>query len=1040
MKQYNKTSFIGRIKTFLSIFFVIIMSCVTAVTLLSANTLSLNVQEIKNLTVEEISVSGNVSWTVDDDSITGVATGAKGSGCSSDSAASGSIRLVNDKLTTGTLSFYYKIVANGGNATIDDGTAIGENVDNVFFSKELKNGDSITIKIQSATGAKTTQIIMSTVNFVVSGITITTTFAAPSNGNYTVTLGEQITEFTENTTESKIIVNDDSSRPYKLSARPSTGYRFHLWQKEKDGVISTISKDIEYDYYAIDDCIVSALFVDENAATFTNSGLEFVDLNEAIQSATSSNDKTIVVSSDGSVSAGEYTIPSNVTLLVPFDGANTIFKEYSRSDYVSSSPAANSLYRKLILNDGVILNINGVLAVESKLSATGAGGSSKNGTPCGSFGELYLNQNAKIFMNSGSYLYAWGYITGDGIITARNGSIVYEAFQIKNFRGGNATNGMNRNKQNVFMFNQYYVQNIECYLVLEYGAIEKCCSAISVSILGVQNTTVDFVSNDMGTALFKLKSGGRLTKRYNYETNRLELKVNGDAIISNLKVNINVTIDSSEYVLPIGHNMDLIIDSNSNVSVNQDLAFLPNSALIINNGGNLIIESPKRVYIYDSDEWQKDYDYSAIYYPYCATLKKNYGSSTVYSDAIVDINGEIKVKGNLYTTKSGAEIISSEGTGKVTFDNGGASDSVTYQAIQSSNKIDSYPSIDVNSAKLKNLDDSYFETTNLNAGDVVTYNKEKGKWGTNEVTQVVLTLTFKGPNGKVVEQYTTEFTNNSSFTFPKQPVDWTGFTIFGWQSEINGTIYELGQYFENINLSGDTNFIAISEGWIFNSLSNDYYYYNEEFKDNSKPGRAIGLASVVHKDTNKQQICYFNSDGVFQQAFEGVLKYSKTEYVNGDDCYYYISNGVVTENAGLKKVDDPLTRSSKYYYFGADNKAYTGGTFYISSNLNGFLCPGTYTFTNEGYIQFEESKTFNFDSQIHVDSNTCYIDGIKVGYGLFAYEGHYYYAKSDGTIAIDSTIYINKDKANGLISSYGVYYFDENGYLCDETLTPVEVK
>lgn len=57
-----------------------------------------------------------------------------------------------------------------------------------------------------------------------------------------------------------------------------------------------------------------------------------------------------------------------------------------------------------------------------------------------------------ITLNSGANLYAWGFITGDGQITATPDATVYEYFQVKDWRGGTATSGMLKNKEKYFRY------------------------------------------------------------------------------------------------------------------------------------------------------------------------------------------------------------------------------------------------------------------------------------------------------------------------------------------------------------------------------------------------------------------------------------------------------------------------------------------------------------------------------------------------------------------------------------------------------------
>ena len=66
----------------------------------------------------------------------------------------------------------------------------------------------------------------------------------------------------------------------------------------------------------------------------------------------------------GTLTAGEYTIPADVTLLIPFDDANTMYT--TEADSVENTITLKNYkvpatYRKLTMADGAILTVNGTL-------------------------------------------------------------------------------------------------------------------------------------------------------------------------------------------------------------------------------------------------------------------------------------------------------------------------------------------------------------------------------------------------------------------------------------------------------------------------------------------------------------------------------------------------------------------------------------------------------------------------------------------------------------------------------------------------------
>lgn len=305
------------------------------------------------------------------------------------------------------------------------------------------------------------------------------------------------------------------------------------------------------------------------AATFSVNKTSYTDLNEAIDAAVNGADKTIVVATDGTLS-GNYTIPAGVTLLVPFDDASTLYTDTPKYDTTYSNP---SVYRKLVLTSGATLEVNGSISVGSKYHANSGNYAS---APTGKYGEIAMMSGSKITVNNGGKLYAWGYITGAGEITAKSGAKTYEYFQIADWRGGSAFMDMVNNEKRVFPFSQYYVQNIQAALTLEYGATEYTLFGPYMKKWNITVDTPCLIEFVGANGMFSLNAGSTLTKRYLTGEDRLQVDVNGDATLKNISITLNVfgfkyTVDSKSYTLPINNNITVRIHSGT-TKINQDLA------------------------------------------------------------------------------------------------------------------------------------------------------------------------------------------------------------------------------------------------------------------------------------------------------------------------------------------------------------------------------------------------------------------------------------------------------------------------------------
>lgn len=158
--------------------------------------------------------------------------------------------------------------------------------------------------------------------------------------------------------------------------------------------------------------------------------------------------------------------------------------------------------------------------------------------------------------------------------------------------------------------------------------------------------------------------------------------------------------------------------------MNCDAALLPGAQINIAKDAELNIVSGKSLYVYDynieTGEWG----------PYCINNKEfvpvlysptKTGTRTL-TDAKIDVNGTLTAAGSVYTTQSGANICSSEGTGRFIQTGAPGTGSNTYQCTQA-NKDITYVSIPITPAKLKNADGKYTETKDAVANDTFIYCK-----------------------------------------------------------------------------------------------------------------------------------------------------------------------------------------------------------------------------------------------------------------------------------------------------------------------------
>ena len=643
-----------------------------------------------------LSFSGDAddAWSATGTTITGSVVSVGGT-CS-DTHYNSTLTIKNNKATKATLSFNYAIEQNSGTITVD-GSAV---TTNGSFSKELAAGSSITVKIKS--GSTTATKITMTNVALVSDATATTTFVPAENGTYTVD-GKAITEEYSNT--------QSSMTAYQVVATPAEGYQFLGWYNLTTGKCIATAASTALNIES--DCTITAKFASKSVALFETGGQRFADLNEAVAYAQANKQSKITLATDGSIS-GNYTIPTGITLLIPFDAAGTL---YTNAPAAIRTTPASKAFRTLTMSEGTSITVNGAISLGGRYFAAGG---SQQGRPVGDYGYIKMADNSSITVKNGGNLYAWGFISGSGSVLAESGATVYEFYQIADFRGGSASSNMG-NK--VFPFSQYFVQNIEVPLTLNAGANEKVFSGV-YAMSTTYTTSINFIGND---GMFKVVSGS-FTKDYDEKTDRLVFTVNGKAALNTLSLKLaSMSVNSASYVLPITNNITINIQS-GNVTINQDAALLAGVEINIAEGAGLTVANGKNIYFYDSDEWNSD---NFVWGP-CKFKSVAYAPGKAYTrsnkdlvDAKMDVNGSVTAIGAIYTTKGGANICSSNGTGKYIQQGAPGKETATYQYNANGNNAVTIP---ITAAKLHNADGSYADTKDKNSGTTFYYSN--GVWGT----------------------------------------------------------------------------------------------------------------------------------------------------------------------------------------------------------------------------------------------------------------------------------------------------------------------
>ena len=507
--------------------------------------------------------------------------------------------------------------------------------------------------------------------------------------------------------------------------------------------------------------------------------------------ANSSAMTIILTAFEHTLPAGNYTLPKNATLLVPFDVEGTI--STNSPIYVEGGNTAPTPFRILTLAENTNIVVHGSICVNSRLRDY----QNMNGAQHGACGMMNMMTGSTITLNSGANLYCWGIIYGEGEITANSGATVYESFQVNDYPGGTfLSTKINKLKDNhIFPIRMYCFPNIQNKLHLKYGATDIVATAFAS--LGLQKDIV-FISKDKG--LFTpTDENSYITKWYdiNEDVQRYELRGNANFKSVQFTVGrggLEQTVNSADFILPITHNMHInLLPYNGNkpstVTLTENMAIHPNAYIHVSKNVTININQDKALFIYDTIQWQEKYTYAAIA-TNAASNKNNF--SIIYgrdaankrsflkkdlSDAVLEVAGTIEVNGALYTTESGADIKGIDG-GKIIINTPYPTTLPTiYQVIQDPEE---YVRIPITAAKLHNdttrypsAPDNYTQTEGAVEGDEFWYVASLGKWVKNEF----------GPELDIVDADNT----NKTLT-----INANGWASSGWPYTVDRVKYEKG--------------------------------------------------------------------------------------------------------------------------------------------------------------------------------------------------------------------------------------------------------
>lgn len=582
-----------------------------------------------------------------------------------------------------TAAQYFEIRSEGkttGSSMVfdsNDGLGVGASQDKLF-TIALKAGANAAAARAAATG-NACQLIFSddyTYNHEELVLPIVViepcriTYKGSANGTYQVTYPNDNRTISNADYPKQITTTDPAYYVVTLSAPiPASGYMFQGW-KINNTIVSC--RETFTTSVGVDGSVVEAAFVPTEAQNFKVGDVYFAELGAALSAAnTSADSKVVTLMQDVTLGEGTYTIPADVTLLVPH---KTNFYEIQETpELVVRTQEVLSAYRTLTLKQGVTINCDGNICIAGKMLTDGGG--NKSAYTTGECGVINMTSGGHIELNDGANLYCWGYIKGQdmdqgnntqgtGTVTAQSGATIWENFELGDWRGGSASLDIYNNNvidhRKLFPFQSYAIQNIEIPTTFNYGSTLRTYTNITT---GMGNHGAVFAMIGSHETMFKLEDANSVVRTwYDPTTDLTCYELSGTAKLDALHVTVYVSMSSEDFILPISNSMHIILVDNLNL-VNPLMA---QAGSVIEIKPTATVNLSSELYLYDKDQWGKyvhDYYFRSFNN---LTSHKDRGaedSKDGLEDAKLIVDGTLNVNagGKIYTTEGGANVMGNGG-------------------------------------------------------------------------------------------------------------------------------------------------------------------------------------------------------------------------------------------------------------------------------------------------------------------------------------------------------------------------------------------
>lgn len=392
------------------------------------------------------------------------------------------------------------------------------------------------------------------------------------------------------------------------------------------------------------------------------------------------------------------TVKTGVTLLLPFNENDTVGHigagEDGSANYKATAALTGTakLYKTLVIPEGVEVIVNGKLIVGAQTGKIEAG--QNQNAVSGNYCEITLG--GTITLNNDATLEVYGYIKGNGEITANNSTVI-ENLYLTGWLGGSESaaryvgnreigvgealgNELKIDTPNMFPFSQYELRSIQSRVIINKGSKLQGYTKIATGEVNIKiakikaqinEALLTFISSDASNAasgLFRLVgNNSKIVKSMSGDRVRFDLygEVNdGYTSISIKVVKATVKMASEKVFFPIDGRTDITLKNGATFTQNYMFKALPGATITVERGSVYNVNG--KLVMYDKSFTEKGYPGAAR------------GDSKLIVNGTMNVNGALG--GNVTSDNAGmvavgvnATIInikSIEGNGSLTIDKG----------------------------------------------------------------------------------------------------------------------------------------------------------------------------------------------------------------------------------------------------------------------------------------------------------------------------------------------------------------------------------